>query len=64
MMEEYCQGLYAAGIAEQPDTGKLHHHLGLLSMEVEGKELWGVYHFIKMNFRIDLLDPQSLQIFN
>ena len=48
---------YAAGIAEQPGTGKLHHHLGLLSREVEGEELRGVYHFVKRYFRIDLLDP-------
>ena len=38
---------YAAGIVEQPGTGKLHHHLGLLSREVEGEELRGVYHFVK-----------------
>ncbi|KAF8812201.1 hypothetical protein BYT27DRAFT_7031964, partial [Phlegmacium glaucopus] len=38
---------YAAGIAEQPGTGKLHHQLGLLSREVEGEELRGVHHFIK-----------------
>jgi protein SMG6 len=43
---------YAAGIAEQPGTGKLHHHLGLLSREVEGEELRGVYHFVKRYFRI------------
>jgi protein SMG6 len=48
---------YAAGIAEQPGTGKLHHHLGLLSREVEGEELRGVYHFVKRYFRIDLFDP-------
>ena len=46
----------AAGIAEQPDTGKLHHHLGLLLREVEGEELRGVYHFVKRYFRIDLFD--------
>jgi protein SMG6 len=40
----------AAGIAEQPGTGKLHHHLGLLSSEVEGEELRGVYHFVKRYF--------------
>jgi protein SMG6 len=50
---------YAAGIAEQPGTGKLHHHLGLLSREVEGEELRGVYHFVKRYFRIDLFDPWS-----
>ncbi|PFH52354.1 hypothetical protein AMATHDRAFT_74154 [Amanita thiersii Skay4041] len=38
---------YAAGLAEHPGTGKLHHHLGLLSREVEGEELRGVYHFVK-----------------
>ena len=38
---------YAAGLAEQPGTGKLHHHLGLLSREAEGAELKGIYHFIK-----------------
>ena len=27
----------------------LHHHLGLLSHEAEGKELRGPYHFIKMS---------------
>ncbi|KAG6829844.1 hypothetical protein H0H92_003287 [Tricholoma furcatifolium] len=38
---------YAAGLTEQPGTGKLHHHLGLLYREVEGEELKGVYHFVK-----------------
>ena len=38
---------YGAGLAEQPGTGKLHHHLGLLSREVEGEELRGIYHFVK-----------------
>jgi protein SMG6 len=38
---------YAAEIAEQPGMGKQHHHLGLLSREVEGEELCGVYHFVK-----------------
>ncbi|GLB35314.1 putative est1 DNA/RNA binding domain [Lyophyllum shimeji] len=38
---------YGAGLAEQPGTGKLHHHLGLLCREVEGEELKGVYHFAK-----------------
>ena len=38
---------YSAGLAEQPGTGKLHHHLGLLCREVEGEELKGVYHFVK-----------------
>ncbi len=38
---------YGAGLTDQPGTGKLHHHLGLLSREVEGEELRGVYHFVK-----------------
>lgn len=38
---------YAYGIADTPGTGKLHHHLGLLSREVEGEELRAVYHFVK-----------------
>ena len=38
---------FAMGLAEQPGTGKLHHHLGLLSREVEGEDLRGVYHFVK-----------------
>ncbi|KAF5330656.1 hypothetical protein D9619_005946 [Psilocybe cf. subviscida] len=38
---------YAEGLSEQPGTGKLHHHLGLLSREVESEELRGVYHFVK-----------------
>ncbi|KAG6909451.1 hypothetical protein DXG01_000436 [Tephrocybe rancida] len=38
---------YGAGLAEQPGTGKLHHHLGLLYRDVEGKDLKGVYHFVK-----------------
>ena len=46
---------YAAGIAEQPGMGKLHHHLGLLSREVEGEELRGVYHFVKRYSRISLI---------
>ncbi|KAF9009359.1 hypothetical protein BDQ17DRAFT_1388235 [Cyathus striatus] len=38
---------YGAGLAEQPGTGKLHHHLGLLSKEIESEELRGIYHFVK-----------------
>ncbi|TDL27426.1 hypothetical protein BD410DRAFT_818864 [Rickenella mellea] len=38
---------YAAGLADTPGTGKLHHHLGLLSREVDGGELRAVYHFVK-----------------
>ncbi|KAF8559498.1 hypothetical protein OG21DRAFT_1594361 [Imleria badia] len=38
---------YAQGIADTPGAGKLHHHLGLLSREVEFEELRAVYHFVK-----------------
>ncbi|TFK26448.1 hypothetical protein FA15DRAFT_667539 [Coprinopsis marcescibilis] len=38
---------YGAGLSEQPGTGKLHHHLGLLSREVETEELRAIYHFTK-----------------
>lgn len=38
---------YGAGLADQPGTGKLHHHLGLLSREVEEEELKGIYHYVK-----------------
>ncbi|KIJ61387.1 hypothetical protein HYDPIDRAFT_31260, partial [Hydnomerulius pinastri MD-312] len=38
---------YAQGLADTPGTGKLHHHLRLLSREVEGEELRAVYHFVK-----------------
>jgi protein SMG6 len=38
---------YGAGLVEQPVTGKLHHHLGLLEREVEDEELRGCYHFAK-----------------
>lgn len=38
---------YAQGIADTPGAGKLHHHLGLLSREVETEELRAVYHFVK-----------------
>ena len=38
---------YSAGLATTPGTGKLHHHLGLLSRDVEGEELRAVYHFVK-----------------
>jgi hypothetical protein len=33
-----------------------------MSREVEGEELWGVYHFVKRYFRIDLHDfrPQLI----
>ena len=38
---------YAAGLADMPGTGKLHHHLGLLSRDIETEELRAVYHFCK-----------------
>ncbi|OJA21630.1 hypothetical protein AZE42_09745 [Rhizopogon vesiculosus] len=47
---------YAQGLADTPGTGKLHHHLGLLSREVDNEELRAVYHFVK---RFDFLRPVS-----
>lgn len=38
---------YAAGLTDTPGAGKLHHHLGLLSRDVNGEELRAVYHFVK-----------------
>ncbi len=38
---------YATSLFEQPGTGKLHHHLGLLYREVDSEELRVVYHFVK-----------------
>ncbi|SCV69696.1 BQ2448_1090 [Microbotryum intermedium] len=35
---------YGRGIAESPGTGRLHHHLALLS---KGDELRGLYHYAK-----------------
>jgi protein SMG6 len=48
---------YAAGLAEQPGTAKLHHHLGLLSRGAEGEELKGIYHFIKRSVYAFLSSP-------
>ena len=45
---------YAHGIADTPGAGKLHHHLGLLSREVESEELRAVYHFVKRLVAISL----------
>jgi protein SMG6 len=42
-----ARGWYAAGVANTPGAGKLHHHLGLLSRELEEEELRGMYHFCK-----------------
>lgn len=41
---------YAKGLAFQPGSGKLHHHLGVLSRDREcgeKEELRAVYHFVK-----------------
>ncbi|KDQ59481.1 hypothetical protein JAAARDRAFT_126988 [Jaapia argillacea MUCL 33604] len=38
---------YATALGEKPGEGKLHHHLGLLSREVEGEDLRSIYHFVK-----------------
>ena len=41
------QDWYAKVVTEFPGRGNLHHHLGLLSCEVEGEELHVVHHFVK-----------------
>ena len=50
---------YAAGIAKQPGTGKLHHHLGLLSREVEGEEfiisLKGILGFLLLFITVEFI---------
>jgi len=46
-VEVYCKELACPGLADTPGTGKLHHHLGLLSREKDGEELRAVYHFVK-----------------
>ncbi|KAF7347164.1 PINc domain-containing protein [Mycena venus] len=38
---------YGEAIADQPNHGRLHHHLGLLSRDVACEELRAVYHFCK-----------------
>ncbi|KXN82534.1 Telomerase-binding protein EST1A [Leucoagaricus sp. SymC.cos] len=38
---------YATSLFEQPGTGKLHHHLGLLYREVDNEELRSMYHYVK-----------------
>ena len=47
---------YAQGLADTPGTGKLHHHLGLLSREKDGEELRSIYHFVKRSV-LDHLSP-------
>jgi len=42
---ETARGWYAKGLAEVPGTGRLHHHLGLLSRNRE--DLEGLYHLAK-----------------
>ncbi len=40
---------FARGLAITPNSGKLQHHLGLLSRNKDGmdEELRGIYHFVK-----------------
>jgi hypothetical protein len=42
---------YSSGLADTPGTGRLHHHIGLLSRDIEGEELRGIYHFVKRYVR-------------
>ena len=41
---------FTRGLAFAPGSGKLHHHLGMLSRDTDGgekEELRAVYHFVK-----------------
>lgn len=55
---------YGAGLTEQPGTGKLHHHLGLLCREVEGEELRGIYHFVKRSVPFHSYLVPHINLFN
>ncbi|CEQ41277.1 SPOSA6832_02989, partial [Sporobolomyces salmonicolor] len=43
---EMAREWYAQGVSETPGTGRLQHHLALLS-KGEGDELKGLYHYVK-----------------
>ncbi|GAA6058922.1 hypothetical protein JCM10212_002874 [Sporobolomyces blumeae] len=43
---EMAKDWYAQGVSESPGTGRLQHHLALLS-KGEGDELKGLYHYVK-----------------
>jgi protein SMG6 len=51
---------YAAGVANTPGQGKLHHHLGLLSREAEAEELRAMYHFCKRSVVLAEAHPPML----
>ena len=38
---------YAMGLKDTPGAGRLQHHIGTLSQNVNGDELMVVYHFVK-----------------
>ncbi|KAF8504047.1 hypothetical protein BU17DRAFT_101528 [Hysterangium stoloniferum] len=42
-----AKGWYAEALKETPLVGRLHHHLGNVSREVDGEEMRAVYHFVK-----------------
>ena len=47
---------FTRGLAYAPGSGKLHHHLGMLSRDADGndrEELRTVYHFVKRRASID-----------
>jgi len=46
-MAKYRKGVVRQGLAGAHGTGKLHHHLGLPSREVDNEELRAVYRFVK-----------------
>jgi hypothetical protein len=41
------QSWYSMNVKETPGAGKLHHNLGLLTVDAANEELRGVYHFVK-----------------
>ena len=50
-----ARGWYGDGLRDTPGTGKLHHHLGLLSRDAEGETLQALYHFVKRYVYCDLV---------
>lgn len=55
---------YAQGLQDTPGTGKLHHHLGLLSRDVKHEELRAMYHFTKRYAFYECWNSFSLFIYS
>lgn len=65
---EIAKDWYSQGLTEAPGTGRLHHHLAMLS---KGDELRSLYHYVKrrVSFRVysfwaHLADTSSIQSFH